>query len=117
LPVSPTQESGGGLANAILGSIQVVGWATFFAVPVGLRATIYLAEYRAGPLAHLVRFIAEQLGGVPSIVVGIFAAALFGTLTNFLNRQLQPDEPIRAYGWSGVFALAVMMIPIVLRAA
>jgi phosphate transport system permease protein len=117
LPVSPTQESGGGLANAILGSVKVVGWATAFAVPIGLLAAIYLSEYRPGPLAYTVRFIVEQLGGVPSIVVGIFAAALFGVVADFLNRKLDLDEPIRFYGWSGVFALAVLMIPIVLRAA
>ncbi len=117
LPVSPTRESGGGLANAILGSIEVVGLATLFAVPVGLLAAIYLAEYRPGPLARTVRFIVEQLGGVPSIVVGIFAAALFGIVSDFFNRYLDLDEPIRFYGWSGVFALAVLMIPIVLRAS
>jgi len=117
LPVSPTAESGGGLANAIVGSIKVVGWATVFAVPVGLLASIYLAEYRAGPLGHSTRFIAEQLGGVPSIVIGIFAAALFRLVSRYVNRTFEPDEPIHFYGWSGVFALAVMMIPIVLRAA
>jgi phosphate transport system permease protein len=62
-----------------------------------------------------VRFIAEQLGGVPSIVVGIFAAALFGLFSDFTDRYL--GVRLRFYGWSGVFALAVMMIPIVLRAA
>jgi phosphate transport system permease protein len=117
LPVSPTQESGGGLGNAILGSIKVVGFSTLFAVPIGLLAAIYLAEYRPGPLAYTVRFIVEQLGGVPSIVVGIFAAALFGMTADFLNRRLNLEEPIRFYGWSGVFALAVLMIPIVMRAA
>jgi phosphate transport system permease protein len=117
LPGSATQETGVGLANAIVGSILVVGWATAFAVPVGLLAAIYLAEYRPGPLARTVRFIAEQLGGVPSIVVGIFAAAMWGLVGDTLNRYLEPEEPITFYGWSGVFALAVMMIPIVLRAA
>ncbi len=114
-PASYTAASGGGLAHAIVGSVQIVGLATLFAVPVGLLASIYLAEYRAGPLAHAVRFIAEQLGGVPSIVIGIFAAGLFQIAAErwLLWTGIKP----KLFGWSGIFALAVMMIPIVLRAA
>lgn len=104
----------GGLANAILGSILVVGWATVFAVPVGLLAAIYQAEYRAGPLSRSVRFITDQLGGVPSIVMGIFAAALFTLVSDFIFRNFRVR--IRFHGWAGVFALAVMMVPILLRA-
>ena len=115
LPVSPTVESGGGLANAIVGTITVVGWATAFAVPVGLLAAIYLAEYRAGPLAKTLRFVSEQLGGVPSIVMGLFAAGLFAFVAESWERRF--GERPRFYGWSGIFALAVMMVPIVLRAA
>jgi phosphate transport system permease protein len=115
LPVGPTVESGGGLANAIVGSVRVVGFATLFAVPIGLLAAVYLAEYRTGPLAATVRFVSEQLGGVPSIVIGIFAAALFAYLTQRIAQAT--GHRVRFYGWSGVFALAVMMVPIVLRAA
>jgi phosphate ABC transporter permease protein PstC/phosphate ABC transporter permease subunit PstA len=115
LPVSPTVPSGGGLANAMVGSVKVVGFATLLAVPVGLLAAIYLAEYRPGPLARSVRFIAEMLGGVPSIVVGIFAAALFHLATAAVERWT--GERIFFFGWAGVFALAVMMVPIVMRAA
>jgi phosphate transport system permease protein len=111
----PTLPSGGGLANAIVGSVKVVGFATLFAVPIGLLAAVYLAEYRTGPLAATVRFVAEQLGGVPSIVIGIFAAALFSYLTQRIAQAT--GHRVRFYGWSGVFALAVMMVPIVLRAA
>jgi phosphate transport system permease protein len=113
LPVKPT-EIGGGLKHAIVGSLTVVGLATLFAVPVGLLTAIYLAEYPRGPLAISVRFVAEQLGGVPSIVVGIFAASLFGYLAVWLESVT--GSRVRLYGWSAVFALAVMMIPIVLRA-
>ena len=113
LPVKPT-EMGGGLLHAIVGSLTVVGLATLFAVPTGLLTAIYLAEYRRGPLAVSVRFVAEQLGGVPSIVVGIFAASLFGYLAVWLESVT--GSRVRLYGWSAVFALAVMMIPIVLRA-
>jgi phosphate transport system permease protein len=105
------------MANAIVGTIQIVGWATLQAVPVGLLAAIYLAEYRPGKLAHTVRFISEQLGGVPSIVIGMFAAGMFSIVTDFCTRMFDLDEPPRFYGWSGVFALAVIMIPIVMRAA
>jgi phosphate transport system permease protein len=114
LPVRPT-EMGGGLIHAIFGSLTVVGLATLFAVPVGLLTAIYLAEYRRGMLAASVRFVAEQLGGVPSIVIGIFAASLFGYLAVWL--EAVTGSRVRLYGWSAVFALAVMMIPIVLRAA
>jgi phosphate transport system permease protein len=115
LPPSPTRGSGGGLANAIVGTLQIVGWATLLAVPVGLLAAIYLSEYRPGRLACTVRFITEQLGGVPSIVIGIFAAGLFAIVTEFWYRRF--NTRLRFYGWSGVFALAVMMVPIVMRAA
>ncbi|MGL4554204.1 MAG: phosphate ABC transporter permease subunit PstC [Gemmataceae bacterium] len=115
LPVGPTVASGGGLANAIVGSVKVVGLATLFAVPVGLLTAVYLSEYRSGPLAVTVRFVAEQLGGVPSIVIGIFAAALFAYVTERLAQVT--GTRTRFYGWSGVFALAVMMVPIVLRAS
>lgn len=114
-PPPPTADSGGGLANAIWGTVVIVGWATALAVPIGLLAAIYLAEYRPGPLARSLRFVAEQLGGVPSIVVGIFAASLFGVVSTCCERWL--GVRVRFYGWSGVFALAVIMIPIVLRAA
>jgi phosphate transport system permease protein len=114
LPPSFTQEAGGGLANAIVGTLQVVGWATAFAVPIGLLAAIYLSEYRPGRLAYTVRFIAEQLAGVPSILIGIFAAGLFGIISERLRKV---GVNIRFYGWSGVFALAVLMVPIVMRAA
>ncbi len=115
LPVGPTQASGGGLANAIVGTLQVVGWATLLAVPIGLLAAIYLAEYRPGRLAYTVRFVTEQLGGVPSIVIGIFAAGLFSIVTEFWFHRF--GTRVQFYGWSGVFALAVMMVPIVIRAA
>jgi phosphate transport system permease protein len=97
-------ESGGGMANALYGSFLLVGTATLFATPIGLLAAIYLAEYRGGWLSSSARFIGELLAGVPSIVMGIFAYTLIA-------------HPLKLHGWSGVFALAVMMIPIVMRAS
>ena len=73
---APVGQAGGGMANALYGSLMLVGLATLFAVPVGLFAAIYLAEYRSDRLGPAVRFIGELLGGVPSIVIGIFAYAV-----------------------------------------
>jgi phosphate transport system permease protein len=101
----PVGEQGGGMANALVGSAMLVGLATLSAVPIGLLAAIYLAEYRSDRLGPAVRFVGELLGGVPSIVVGIFAATLFLPLMHHPS------------GWAGAFALGVMMIPIVMRAS
>jgi phosphate transport system permease protein len=94
----------GGLANALVGSAILVVLASLFAVPIGLFSAIFLAEYRGGRLSSSVRFVSELLGGVPSIVIGIFAAALI-------------DRPLGGHGLAGSFALGVMMIPIVMRAS
>lgn len=102
---APMNEPGGGMANAIYGSFLLVGLATLSAVPVGLLAAIYLAEYRSDRLGPVVRFIGELLGGVPSIVIGIFAYTLV-------------VKPLGHFsGWAGAFALGMMMLPIVLRAS
>ena len=107
LPGAPGARSTG-LANALVGSGEIVGLATLFATPLGLLAAIYLAERRRGRLGGTVRFIGELLAGVPSIVIGIFAYAVV----------IQPKYfGLDLYGWGGVFALAVMMIPIVMRAS
>jgi phosphate transport system permease protein len=110
LPKGPG-EPGGGMANALVGSAILVGVATLIAVPIGLLAAVYLTEYRDRFLAPTVRFIGELLGGVPSIVIGIFAYSLIvGFSQQIFGRRT-------LYGWSGAFALAVMMVPIVMRAS
>jgi phosphate transport system permease protein len=93
-----------GLAHAIYGSALLVGLATLFAVPIGLFTAIFLAEYRTRWLAPAVRFIGELQAGVPSIIIGIFAYALLVAPFGHFS------------GWAGVFALGIMMIPIVMRA-
>jgi phosphate transport system permease protein len=93
-----------GLGHALLGSGILVGLATLFAVPVGILAAVYLAEYRRSPLTPPVRFIGELLGGVPSIILGIFGYALLVVPWGFS-------------AWAGAFALGVMMIPVVMRAS
>ncbi len=108
----PVGEPGGGMAHALAGSAMLVGLASLMAVPIGLLAAVYLAEYRNGRLAHTVRFIGELLGGVPSIVMGIFAyQVVVMPLIQLTNGE------VRFCGWAGAFALGVMMIPIVMRAS
>jgi phosphate transport system permease protein len=100
----------GGLGNAMLGSLMIVTVATLLAVPFGLLAAVYLAEARRSRLAAAVRFVTELLGGVPSIVIGIFAYAC-------LVYPFWYPGNFGFNGWAGAFALAVMMIPIIVRSA
>ena len=99
----PVGESGGGIANAIVGSAKVVGLAGAIGVPVGVLAGVYLGEYGRGRFAFWVRYAADVLNGVPSIVIGLFAYALV----------VQPMKRFSAL--SGSVALAIIMVPIVLR--
>ena len=100
----------GGLGNALVGSVMIVTAATVAAVPFGLLAAVYLAEARRSRLAAAVRFVTELLGGVPSIVIGIFAYAC-------LVYPFWYPANFGFNGWAGAFALAVMMIPIIVRSA
>ena len=75
LPKSPG-ESGGGMANAIVGSFQIILLAIVIGLPVGFMAGIYLSEFGGKTFAFLVRYMADLLNGVPSIVIGIFAYAV-----------------------------------------
>jgi phosphate transport system permease protein len=103
---APVGQSGGGIANAFYGSGLMIGLATAFSVPVGLLSAIFLAEYRSGRLGSVVRFIAEMLGSVPSIVIGIFGYyAIVRPITHNFS------------GLAGGFALGIMMLPIVIRAS
>jgi phosphate transport system permease protein len=110
----PQGEEGGGLANGLVGSGIIVGLASLMALPVGLLAAIFLAEYRASRLAPVVRFFGELLGGVPSIVIGTFVYAL---VRWFIDHKYLANPLSQFSGWAGAFALAVMMLPIVMRAS
>jgi phosphate transport system permease protein len=117
-PYNPTLALGpdnhpGGLRNALIGSGLIVGLATLFAIPLGLLAAIYLAEYRSNWVAPTVRFFGELLNGVPSIVVGTFVYALVRLLIQW--GWLPAGHQFSAF--AGAFALAIMMIPIVMRAS
>src|SRR5690242_16245976 len=72
----PVGEPGGGMANAIVGTLMLITIAAIFAVPIGMLCGIHLAEYSRSKFAAVVRFAADVLNGVPSIVVGIFAYGL-----------------------------------------
>ena len=99
----PVGETGGGLANAILGSAKMLLLATLFGVPIGFFGAIYLAEFSGSTTAFFVRYAADLLNGVPSIVIGIFAYGLV-------------VHPFKQYSTlAGGFALGLMMIPITLR--
>ena len=101
---APVGEAGGGIANAIVGSLKLVLLAGVFGVPVGVFGAVYLSEFgRGGRAAGVIRYCADLLNGVPSIVMGIFAYAIV-------------VKPLRHFsGLAGSVALAVIMIPIVLR--
>jgi phosphate transport system permease protein len=99
----PVGEAGGGLANAIVGTLILIGIAAAIGLPVGVGAGLYLAEYRRSPLATAVRFLSDVLNGLPSIVMGIFA-------WQFLVRPVGHFSAV-----AGGVALAAMMIPMVTR--
>ncbi|HSQ58580.1 MAG TPA: phosphate ABC transporter permease PstA, partial [Gemmata sp.] len=101
----------GGLGHAMLGSILVVVAATAMAVPFGILAAVYLAEARNSRMAIAVRFVTEILGGVPSIVVGLFAFACL-VYPFWLH-----DVGWGFNGWAGAFALAILMTPVIVRSS
>jgi len=100
----PPDTAGGGLANAIVGSLMLVGLSTLVGTPIGILAGVYLAEYgQKNVLAGTIRFINDILLSAPSIVVGLFVYALVVAKSG------------RFSGWAGVIALALLQIPIVIR--
>jgi phosphate transport system permease protein len=101
---APVGEPSGGMANAVVGTLELVGIAAVVGLPVGLLAGIYLAEFgKLGKFAWAVRFTADVLSGVPSIVTGIVAYSVV----------VRPMGHFSA--WAGGFALGTMMIPMVTR--
>ncbi len=98
---------GGGASHAILGTLIITGIASVISVPVGLMAAIYLNEYGTGRLRRALTFFVDVMTGIPSIVAGLFAYALF---------ELFLGPGIRL-GIMGSIALSVLMIPIVIRSA
>jgi phosphate transport system permease protein len=98
----PVGEVGGGMANAIVGTLILIGVASLIGLPIGIGAGLYLAEKRGSPFANTVRFLADVLNGLPSIVIGIFAWELLVRRAGFS-------------AFAGGVALGAMMIPLVTR--
>ena len=99
----PVGEIGGGIANALVGTMLIVLIASLMAIPVGLMAGLYLSEHPENKLSKATRLAIEVLNGTPSIVIGIFAYLVIVLTTGGFS------------AFSGSFALAVMMLPLVVR--
>lgn len=100
----PVGEPGGGMANAIVGTLMLLAVASLMGLPIGIGAGIYLSEFGNGRLGTLVRFVTDVLTGIPSITIGIFAYTVVVL-------------PMRSFSaLAGGFALAIIMIPTVTRA-
>ena len=100
---APVGETGGGVANAIVGTGKLLILALLFGVPIGVMAGVYLAEFSGKTMGFIVRYTTDLLNGVPSIVIGIFAYAVVVV-------------PMRHFSTlAGGFALGVMTIPITVR--
>jgi len=101
---TPPPNEAGGLSNAIFGSFMMVLLATFVGTPIGIMAGVYLAEYdTSGWLASVTRFVNDILLSAPSIVIGLFVYAV--VVSSFKSYS----------GWAGVIALALIVIPVVIR--
>ena len=100
---APVGEPGGGMANAIVGTLILVGLGALFAIPVGILSGVYMSEYAGTRFASLIRFAADTLNGVPSIVIGVFVYGI----------AVLPFKQFSAF--AGGLALGVMMIPIIAR--
>jgi phosphate transport system permease protein len=99
----PVGEAGGGMANAITGSLLVTLLGALFAIPIGIMSGVYAAEYAGTRLSNAVRFAADTLNGVPSIVIGVFVYTI-------------AVLPFRRFSaMAGGLALGVMMIPLIMR--
>jgi phosphate transport system permease protein len=99
---------GGGALHAVVGTVEITAFAALISVPIGLLTAIYLVEYGTGVLAKTITFLVDVMTGIPSIVAGLFAFALFALLTG--------DPGFRS-GLGGSVALSVLMIPVVVRSS
>ena len=98
---------GGGAYHAILGTLIITGITSVISVPIGLMTAIYLVEYGRGPLQRWITFMVDVMTGIPSIVAGLFAYALFAIFFG----------PGVRMGFAGAVALSVLMIPVVVRSS
>lgn len=101
---APVGQSGGGMANALTGSLIMVAFAGLIAIPLGILVGVLLSEYREDKFPSVVRFVVDLLISVPSIVIGLFAYALVVI-------------PLKSFsGWAGTTALAIIMFPPIVKA-
>jgi phosphate transport system permease protein len=106
----PVGEPGSGMANAIFGTIVICALGALFAIPIGVMSGIYVAEYKGTRFASIVRFAADTLNGVPSIVIGLFVYAVA-----VMPVARMSGGTITFTALAGGLALGVMMIPIIAR--
>ncbi|MCE3010287.1 MAG: phosphate ABC transporter permease PstA [Proteobacteria bacterium] len=100
---APVGEPGGGMGNALVGSLIILGLASLIAIPLGIFGGIYLSEYGKGKFAASVRFVVDLLTSVPSIVTGLFIYAMV-------------VAPMKSYSaWAGALAYAFMMLPVMMK--
>jgi len=99
----PVGETGGGMVNAVVGTLELVLLASVMGIPVGVAAGLFLAEYRATKLARIIRFAADVLAGVPSILVGVVVYATVVVRMKHFS------------AFAGAISLAVLMLPLVAR--
>ena len=99
----PVGEAGGGMANAIVGTLMLAGLGSLFAIPIGILSGVYMSEYAGTRMASAIRFAADTLNGVPSIVIGVFVYGI----------AVLPFKQFSAI--AGGLALGIMMIPIIAR--
>jgi phosphate transport system permease protein len=98
--------AGGGAYHAILGTLQITLITSLISIPIGILSSIYLVEYGTGRLARSITFFVDVMTGIPSIVAGLFAYAVFELLTG---------DPGHRSGLAGAVALCVLMLPVVVR--
>jgi len=99
----PVGEVGGGIANALLGSLEILGLACVLGIPLGVLAGVHLAEFGSSRFATWVRLAADVMAGIPSITVGLFVYGLVVLTTRHFS------------AWAGAIALALLMLPGVVR--
>ena len=100
---APVGEAGGGMANSIIGTLILTALGSLMAIPIGILSGVYMAEYAGSRFASVIRFAADTLNGVPSIVIGVFAYGV----------AVLPFKQFSAV--AGGLALGIMMIPIIAR--
>lgn len=115
IPSSLPTAQVGGFGNAILGTITMVGIGTLISVPIGVLAAIYLTEFSTGNFARWIRFATNVLSGIPSIIAGVFAYGVAVSSPWFGFLLTGKNQPLGYSAIAGGIALAILMLPIIIR--